>query len=70
MQEIEKMKNDYVPEFNKRSLGMEIRGIKDKINEIIDVINDIMEPEYTSDIDEDDDEGEVININNLKLGKK
>lgn len=70
MFEIEKLKNDYIPEFNKRSIGMEIRGIKDKVNELVDAVNAMMEPDYTSDIDDDDDEGEAINLSNLRIGKK
>ena len=59
MREIEMMDENSSIGFNKPDVIREIRAIKIKINEIINVINDMNEPPYTDDLDEDDEEDEL-----------
>lgn len=78
MKEIELMDENKLIGFNKPDITREIRAIKIKINEIIEVINAMNEPPYTDDLDDEedddemsDDERNIITPGVLsKLGKK
>lgn len=78
MREIEKLDENKLIGFNKPDVLREIRAVKIKINEIIDVINVMNEPPYTDDLDDDEDEDDMTDEERnvitpevlSKLGKK
>lgn len=51
---IAKLDEDKRIEFRLTALDREIRSIKSKINEVIDVINQMNEPIYADDFDDDE----------------
>lgn len=51
---ITRLDEDNRVEFRQMALDREIRSIKSKINEIIDVINQMNEPIYADDFDDDE----------------
>lgn len=60
--------------FNRNALEHEIRVLRMKMNEIIEAVNDLMEPPYTDDLDEDDedeDEEDVaLSLSDIQFPKK
>lgn len=62
MRKIEKLNTDQEIQFNKVDLNRKVRTLFLKVNEIIDVINEMNEPPYMEDYDEDDEEDDEVPV--------
>lgn len=61
--------------FNRKAIEHEVRVLRLKVNELIEVVNDLLEPPYTDDLDEDDEDEEEeddvsLNLSDIRIPKK